>query len=95
MGFYNKYLWSRFLISALTVTWVVSLCPTIRMRSEEDKVKALSQKDSKTKPDSGVVRHQGKTEEKMGVKELKDFKPSIGECVFCFSFRLCDLSQHS
>ncbi|XP_060755326.1 general transcription factor 3C polypeptide 1 [Neoarius graeffei] len=48
-----------------------------RMRSEEDKAKALSQDVNKAKPNVGVVSYQGKTEEKMGVKELKGFKPSI------------------
>ncbi|XP_060715992.1 general transcription factor 3C polypeptide 1-like [Tachysurus vachellii] len=46
-----------------------------RLRSEEDKAKALSQGANKSKPDG--VNFQGKTEEKMGVKAMKDFKPSI------------------
>ncbi|KAI5091211.1 general transcription factor 3C polypeptide 1 isoform X2 [Silurus meridionalis] len=45
-----------------------------RLRSEEEKAKALSQEASKANPN---VDFQGKTEEKMGVKSLKDFKPSI------------------
>lgn len=44
-------------------------------------MKALAQEANKAKPDAGVS-FQGKTEEKMGVKELKNFKPSIGECVY-------------
>ncbi|MCJ8748294.1 hypothetical protein PDJAM_G00163090 [Pangasius djambal] len=48
-----------------------------RLRREEEKAKALSQEANKAKPDVGVVSFQGKTEEKMGVKELKNFKPSI------------------
>ncbi|KAK3530680.1 hypothetical protein QTP86_031897, partial [Hemibagrus guttatus] len=46
-----------------------------RLRSEEDKAKALSQEGDKATPDG--VNFQGKTEEKMGVKQMKDFKPSI------------------
>ncbi|KAB5523781.1 hypothetical protein PHYPO_G00156380 [Pangasianodon hypophthalmus] len=48
-----------------------------RLRREEEKAKALSQEANKAKPDVGGVSFQGKTEEKMGVKELKNFKPSI------------------
>lgn len=41
-----------------------------RLRNNEEKAKALSQEVNK-------AGFQGKTEEKMGVKEMKDFKPSI------------------
>ncbi|KAF4075560.1 hypothetical protein AMELA_G00235700 [Ameiurus melas] len=41
-----------------------------RLRNKEEKAKALSQ-------EVNTADFQGKTEEKMGVKELKDFKPSI------------------
>lgn len=44
-------------------------------------MKALSQEANKAKPDADV-NIQGKMEEKMGVKELKNFKPSIGESVY-------------
>ncbi|XP_053333038.1 general transcription factor 3C polypeptide 1-like isoform X1 [Clarias gariepinus] len=46
-----------------------------RLKNEEEKAKADSQDASKGKAD--VLRFQGKMEEKMGVKELKDFKPTI------------------
>lgn len=64
------------------MTGALFLCPNLRMRNEEEKEKALSQDVNKAKPNVGGVSFQGKTEEKMGVKELKDFKPSIGECVY-------------
>ncbi|KAF5888566.1 general transcription factor 3C polypeptide 1 isoform X1 [Clarias magur] len=48
-----------------------------RLRNEEERAKAKADSQDANKGKADVPRFQGKTEEKMGVKELKDFKPSI------------------
>uniref|UniRef100_A0AAY5EK18 B-block binding subunit of TFIIIC domain-containing protein n=1 Tax=Electrophorus electricus TaxID=8005 RepID=A0AAY5EK18_ELEEL len=48
-----------------------------RLKKEEEKVSSLAQETDKGDSQSSAKSVQGKTEEKMGVEELKNFKPSI------------------
>ncbi|XP_072514014.1 general transcription factor 3C polypeptide 1 isoform X2 [Salminus brasiliensis] len=59
------------------VRFKISSSYTVHRLKKEEKVKALSQEPIKAEVESQSAGSPGKTEEKMGVKEMKNFKPTI------------------